>query len=208
MQNNLNKYEHEIIIGVDGCENTLNKLMNISGKYKNLKIIMMNENYGLFITLNTLLTLVKYDNIIKFDSDDIMLPNLLDDVMSVNGDLIRFLFYYYHGKNQKLTSTEAYANGVYKIKKHVYDVLGGYQPWKCAADTEFLERFKQCGKFNEVRLNKRLFYYRQHNNSLSRNIPYVNGSLRFEYHKLFKEKKYVDFNVKSVVGDYKIILDY
>ena len=34
----------------------------------------MKENKGTYITINTLMTISKYDHLIRFDSDDIMYP--------------------------------------------------------------------------------------------------------------------------------------
>lgn len=201
-QEYLKNCEYEIIVGVDACEATYNKIMSIRHKYEKLVVVKMEKNYGLFITLNTLLSLSKYENIIKFDSDDIMLPSLIQDVMSVDADLVRFSFYFYYGNTTNLRAFHAQANGVYLVKKHVYDVFGGYMPWKCAADTEFLERFYQYGKFKHVALGKQLFYYRQHNETLTRQIPM---STRLEYHRQFKGKRYFDFNVNPVLGKYKIV---
>jgi glycosyltransferase involved in cell wall biosynthesis len=205
-QTYLKDVEYEIILGVDHCEKSLKKIESIKEKYKNLRVIYMKENYGLFITLNTLLSIAKYDNIIKFDSDDIMLPTLVHDVMTVDADLVRFKFFMYYDKNNT-RKFHAYANGVYRVKKHIYEIFGGYQPWKCAADTEFLQRFSQHGKFKEVLLDKELFLYRQHNGSLTRTIPFSQNSLRLEYHKKFKNKRYTDFFIKPVTGEYDVIVD-
>ncbi|MFW5847974.1 MAG: glycosyltransferase family 2 protein [bacterium] len=205
-QDYLKNNEYEIIVGVDGCSETLNKINEIKHKYKNLRIIHMTQNYGLFITFNTLVSLCKYDNIIKFDSDDIMLPTLITDVMSVDADLVRFLFYIYYGKNKQTKLFHSPANGVYRVKKHVYKIFGGYRPWKCAADTEFLQRFSQYGKYKQVYINKPLFLYRQHSDSLTNTIPPKSGSLRLVYHKKFKGKKYKDFYVEPILGEFNEII--
>lgn len=199
----LNSVEYEIIVGVDACQETFDKVMDIRHKYNNLVVVMMNDHSGLFITLNTLLSIAKYDNIIKFDSDDIMLPTLIQDIMSVDADLVRFKFLMYYRKDDiRKFHINTYANGVYRVKKHVFNVFGGYQPWQCAADTEFLYRFNQYGKYKYVLINKELFYYRQHNETLTRKIPM---SLRLEYHKQFKDKIYHDFMVFPVTGKYRIV---
>lgn len=195
----------EVIVAVDRCEYTLNKILEIRSKYSNLKVLMMDNNYGLFITLNTLLTQTKYENIIKFDSDDIMLPNLISKVMGVDSDLVRFHLYLYYGKEKPLGEFKNPAKGVYKIRKKVYEILGGYQPWKCAADTEFLTRFYQCGKFKETILPDKLFYYRQHPEALTKKIPFGKNSLRDQYHKEFKNKQYKEFKIEPVIGEFKIL---
>ena len=197
----LQNVEYEIIVGVDACENTLKKIKEIKYKYPKLKIANMLINGGLFITLNTLLSLAKYEHIIKFDSDDIMLPTLVGDVINANADLVRFMYYFYTTKDKNRREWHGYANGVYYINKRVYNILGGYQPWKCAADTEFLKRFHHSGIFKEVKLNKRLFLYRQHNNSLTRTIPMKQ---RLDYHKKFNNVN-IKINVTPVVNKFELI---
>ena len=61
---------------------------------------MMETNKGCYITINTLLSLTNSDNIIIFSGDDIMLPNLVYEVMSVNGLFKRFQYYTYYNKNR------------------------------------------------------------------------------------------------------------
>lgn len=202
-QKYLNGIDYEVIVASDGCEKTLNKLKKIKGGYKNLKVISMKKNYGLFITFNTLLSITKYNEVVKFDSDDIMLSNFLEEVMSVESDLVRFQFYFYPSK--KPCKDGFYAMGVYRFKKHIFDELGGFQPWKCSAGGEFLKRFEQCGKFKEVKLDKKLFYYRRHPNTLSNTFRLEKGSLRYNYKKEYKNKKYNCFRVEPVIGYYEYI---
>lgn len=190
-QTYLRDVDYEIIVGVDGCQDTLKRVLEIRHNYSNLKVANMKSNGGLFITLNTLLSLATFEHIIKFDSDDIMLPTLIEEVMGVDADLVRFMYYFYNNSTKTRREWHGFANGVYYVKQKVYDVLGGYQPWKCSADTEFLQRFYQLNIFKEVKLNKRLFLYRQHNNSLTKTIPMKQ---RLTYHQEFKGKR-VNINV-------------
>ena len=41
----------------------------------------MKENKGTYITINTLMTIYKFYLLIRFDSDDIMYPKLVEKVM-------------------------------------------------------------------------------------------------------------------------------
>jgi cellulose synthase/poly-beta-1,6-N-acetylglucosamine synthase-like glycosyltransferase len=68
----------EILLGVDGCDETLNYLHSIRKNYKNLRIFMMKKNKGTYITSNTMMSIAKYDYLLRFDSDDIMNPNLIE----------------------------------------------------------------------------------------------------------------------------------
>lgn len=196
---------YEILVGIDGCNETLTKLEEIRHKYRNLSIFMMNSNVGTYITINTLITLVNYDNILIFGADDIMLPHMISKVMDIDADLVRFHLHLYYGKEKSLGELKSPAKGVYKIRKKVYETLGGHQPWKCAADTEFLTRFNQYGKFKEIILPDKLFYYRQHSEALTKKIPFGKNSLRDQYHKEFKNKQYKEFKIEPVIGEFKIL---
>ena len=61
-QNYLNDVEYEIIVGIDACKETFDKIINIRNKYEKLVIVKMDTHSGLFITLNTLLTIAKTKN--------------------------------------------------------------------------------------------------------------------------------------------------
>jgi glycosyltransferase involved in cell wall biosynthesis len=185
------KIEYEIIVGVDCCQETLNELLKIRHKYNNLRIIMLSKNSGLFINLNTLITLTKYNNIIKFDSDDIMLPNFIEKMIKTDGDFVRCMFFLYYGKDKEIKTRFNHALGVFFIKKCIYEFLGGYQPWKCSADTEFIIRFDHLNKFKQIKLNEHLFYYRQHENSLT-NI--MSKEVRWNYHQQFRSFENLKIN--------------
>ena len=101
----------------------------------------MEENYGTYITTNTLMTIAKYDNLIRFDSDDIMLPNLIEIVMketeNENIDSVKFLMEDF-GRDDKIDWTY----GQFLIKHWIFDYFGGFMPWICSSDDEFFERLK------------------------------------------------------------------
>lgn len=168
--------EYEILVGVDFCEKTLEKLLSIEDKYPNLKIAMMSSNEGTYVTTNTLLELAKFENIIRFDSDDIMLPNLVSKVMenANDYDVIRFKYVHHDGKL-------CYPNGTIFYNKKIFNKLLGYQPWRFTADAELLWRINH-SNFKVLNINEPLFTYRKHNRSLTQTVP---QNKRLEYHKLF-----------------------
>jgi len=65
---------YEILLGIDGCEETLAKVKEIMHKYKNLKVMMMDKNVGTYVTCNTIMKEARYEWLLRFDSDDTM-PN-------------------------------------------------------------------------------------------------------------------------------------
>jgi glycosyltransferase involved in cell wall biosynthesis len=180
----LNNSNYEIIVGIDGCHKTLDVMKKIKNKYSNLKVYMMEKNSGTYITMNTLIGLSKYDNIIRFDSDDIMKPFMVETILNEKeGDIIQFQCDFYHKGEIVEKQNDNFANGVILCKRSVYEELGGYQAWPCSADTELLHRAKMAG-IKICKIPKKLFYYRQHEKSLTNKIR---GVQRLKYGGKIKE---------------------
>jgi glycosyltransferase involved in cell wall biosynthesis len=197
-----NNNNFEVLVGVDACYSTLDKLKEIRCKYRNLCIFMMKSNQGTYVTSNTLLDLVKYENIIRFDSDDIMKPKMIEIIVSNMEDYDIIKFGYNHFiKNIENTYTSRFhfPHGVVLYKKRVFDIAGGYQNWQCAADTELLERVKDYIKIKELPL--RLFYRRQHEDSLTQRTDTKSGSeLRLFYKNLIG--KHTNLKIEKIINEY------
>jgi len=180
----------EVLVGVDGCEKTLKKILKIRDRYRNLRIFMMNTNKGTYITTNTLLNHVNNDYYIRFDSDDVMTSNMVEEIMKYVNDynIIRFQYYDLQSGVVKKTARIVYPHGVMCFAMSLINQLGGYQPWMCAADSELLTRGKSLLK--EYYIEKPLFYRRLDHNSLT-NSPTLglNSKIRKEYKKLIGTHK-------------------
>ena len=161
----INHNNYEIILGIDGCNETLQYVQTIKNNYKNLIVIMMKENKGTYITTNTIMTISKYDNLIRFDSDDIMYPNLVEKVMKQNTkyDMVWFRMKNYNLITKQIFTQHAY--GQFMMKHWVFDYFGGFRPWTCSADEEFKERVYKF--INILSLNDVLFLRQIHPNSLT-----------------------------------------
>lgn len=199
--------EFEILVGIDGCEETLEKLKSIKHKYRNLKIYMMSENRGTYITTNTLIGLSKYENLIRFDSDDIMFDYLVEEVLyNDNNDMVRIPFNNF--KSDINDNEISVAHGVVFVKKTVFDnIAGGYQPWVCGADTELHERIKRSVKIHS--LKNPLFLRRLHEDSITSSpVTGFDSEIRKEYRKLIKKTyNHDEIMIERVVGEYKEIKD-
>ena len=68
--------EYEILIGIDGCNKSL-KYLKDKTYPDNTNIFFFPTNKGPYLIKNTLSTLAKYDNLLFFDSDDIMEENMI-----------------------------------------------------------------------------------------------------------------------------------
>lgn len=152
----------EVIVGVDGCANTLHYLQSIMGNYKNLRVLMMDSNKGTYVTTNTVMKQAKYNGLIRFDSDDIMLPNMVEKIMLGRNDydIIKFRMQNF-GRN---TSTNGACGQIY-LRHDTFDKFGGYMPWVCSADFELLQRLKKFVKMKKI--PEVLFKRRIHDTNLT-----------------------------------------
>ena len=129
----------EIIIGVDGCEKTLEYLKSIMHNYKNLRVFMMDSNKGTYITSNTIISNATYEHIFRFDSDDIMCSNLVETVLNKKGNC-QYVRYYL--KNFGNDNSVGRAWGTIYITKSLFTKYGGFKPWPCGADSDLYYRLK------------------------------------------------------------------
>jgi hypothetical protein len=162
----------EILVGIDNCNSTSIQLNKIKDTYPNLRVFLSDTSVGPYIMRNTLLDFAKYDNILFFDADDIMKPGMVSNILRyyTKNSPIRFKYLnFQHGK--PYTSGKSHpsvAHGVFFSSREILDIIGGFQPWMCGADTEFMKRCAQNG-IRDVELQDYVFYRRIHGNSLTIN---------------------------------------
>jgi len=205
-----NDYEYEILIGIDNCELSLNHLISIISKLNsNIKIFFFTKKVGTYIIRNTLSNIAKYDDIIFFDSDDVMRENTVKNTIHSlkNNDLFRFGYIPFSGNLQYPTNGHInlkfqHHYGAFGIKKKVFLENNGFEPWICAADGEFIWRITS-NKY-KIELSKDInILYRRHNNNLTGSISTgMNSPLRKKYHGI-KEKK-IKLNLKNPLSQLSI----
>ncbi|MFP4365534.1 MAG: glycosyltransferase family 2 protein [Bacteroidales bacterium] len=173
--------DYEVLLGIDGCAKTLNAVDR--GSCKKLRILMMDQNVGTYITSNTLIDNAKYDNILRFDSDDIMKPFMVSKLLSNDYDATRMRYRYINCG--KISSPDRYSWGQVLFKKKVFEACGGYMPWRCSADKELIYRISRY--FNVKCIDDRLFFKWTHENALTRAAETKTGSkIRREAQKNLK----------------------
>lgn len=194
--------DYEILIGVDGCENTLKKLKEIKSKYSNIRILYMPENKGTYITTNTLILEATYNKILRFDSDDIMKEDMIfkiNKVLEMGYQVCRFGYINFKqiGSIRKNLGIDYMGHGVSCFKWEVYEKVGGYKPWKCAADTDMMYRTN--GTFKVGNIKDVLFSRRLHEESLtSRRDTGYTSDYRKKYARMIKPGfEYVDFTTNK-----------
>ena len=187
----------EIIIGVDGCKKTLKYVHSIMENYKNLRVFMMEENKGTYITTNTMMSIAKYDKLLRFDADDIMFSYLVELLINES----KFYNYdriYFKGKNFGNSNIIFWADGQVFMKHWVFDYFGGFMPWICSADSEFIIRVDQF--INVEQINIVLFKRRIHNSNLTvKKKTKLGSKFRYQYTKYINQVTRKINNVNDAV---------
>ena len=130
--------------------------------YKNLRVLMMDSNKGTYVTTNTIMKQAKYSGLIRFDSDDKMLPTMVQRILEEKND--NDLLYFRMQNFGKNTAKNSSCGQIY-LRHEVFDKFGGYRPWICSADLELMKRLKKFIKINKIK--EVLFLRRIHDTNLT-----------------------------------------
>lgn len=183
---------YEILIGIDGCQKTYDHLKDKSFP-ENVKIFYFKENRGPYLIKNSLANIASSENILFFDSDDVMLKSsvsFLND-LSDKFEVIKFRLMNFIGDFSvtNIKGKSMFAEGVFFIKKSLFLSMNGFEPWMCAADSDFMARlYKKKLKIHFT--DEILFHRRIHNENLTKRADTGLGSkLRATYWKISANKK-------------------
>jgi len=178
----------EILVGIDGCEKTLNYIKQKTYPYF-VTFHYFNSNNGPYDIKNTLTKTSNSEKIIFFDSDDIMTDSTITEVINNLGryDLVRLK--YKEIRNNKTSEKTNFHEGAIGINKNLFLSMNGFEPWMCAADSDFLGRLYK--RKPRIYHTKNLsIYYRRHDTSLTmKKETGMSSSLRGNYAKISKNKK-------------------
>lgn len=190
--NSIKNLDCEILVGIDGCEKTLNYIKNKKFDYR-IKFFYFDKNSGPYVVKNTLCKISNSENIIFFDSDDIMKENMVSLILSKlsGNDFVKPMYCdFTDGKKiTEVSKTNNYGEGVFAIRRKLFLEMNGFEPWRCAADSDFMGRlYKNNKKFSFT--DEVVFYRRIHPNSLTQNPETCAWSkLRAHYYNLSKNRK-------------------
>ena len=180
----------EILVGVDDCDITLDFIKK--NKFDNkINFFLFQKNVGPYVIKNSLSEISNSDILLFFDSDDIMEESMVTDIIrySHNSTVIKPKYVNFRYKTEDYEKKEHYGEGVFAIKKSVFLEMNGFEPWRCAADSDFMGRIYKNGvSFKHT--DKIMFFRRIHPNSLTqiKETSYI-SELRKEYIKKSKNKK-------------------
>jgi glycosyltransferase involved in cell wall biosynthesis len=168
------KGDCEILIGVDACKETYNHIKHLDN------VFYFPKNVGPYIIKNTLVDVAKYENILFFDADDIMVTGSIENILNTlyRSDYVKLNYTNFHNR---IKPGPIMNDAVVAIKKSVFNSLNGFYPWRCGADTEFAYRL-QHNHLKEGRINELCYYRRLHGENLTMKSETGHGSsIRSEY---------------------------
>jgi glycosyltransferase involved in cell wall biosynthesis len=154
-------YIYDMRIGVDGCEKTAKTL-----KRHNIPFYWSEKNFGAYIMRNSLIYLDKADIYSYFDADDIM-GNLYicQTILSFGFGAHAVML----GKSQVDQNLNMMKRqniiddgGAISFDQYALDKVGGFQPYRCAGDTDFMRRLNMAGI--DIHQVWEPFYFRRHHN--------------------------------------------
>lgn len=186
---NSNSKNIEILIGIDNCEKTLEFVQK--KKYPiNIRFFYFEKNVGPYIIKNSLSKVSKSKFLLFFDSDDIMINNMISKIHNdlTEYDCVKPMFI--NVKNNKIINDNSknWGEGVFGIKKDVFLIFNGFEPWRCAADSEFMNRLYR----NNIKVkmtNEILFHRRLHDKNLTiKQETNFHSKLRSKYYNLSIQK--------------------
>ena len=181
-------YNIEILVGIDGCQKTLDYVKQKTYP-EFVNFYYFNSNNGPYDIKNTLTKISNSEKIIFFDSDDIMTETTIDEVVVnlVRYDLVRLK--YKEIRDNKTSDKTNFHEGAIGINKNIFLSMNGFEPWMCAADSDFLGRLYK--RKPRIYHTKNLsMYYRRHNTSLTlKKETGMASPLRATYAKTSKNKK-------------------
>jgi len=186
--------EGEALVGIDACQDTMSHVLS-RGYDPRIRFFMFSENSGPYVVKNSLVGIAASENIVFFDSDDVMLECMVEDMCRIleESDAARSMYRdFADGEDLSgLSSTflPKYADGVFGVKKSVFLSMNGFEPWKCGADTEFKRRLYK-GGFKEVKVKRLCFLRRKHSSSLTASPETgFSSDVRARYSQMIWEKK-------------------
>lgn len=177
--------EYEILVGVDGCNHTLSKLLEIKHKYRNLRIFWLPENVGPYIIKNSLVSYSKFPILSFFDADDIMANDYIELNKSFlnNGNFINVCCNNFNHPDLSNIVRTYNPDGIIMLFKDDFLGVNGYMNWPCGADTDLIKRLIRNG-LDRYKIDKATMYRRLHQDSLMHREDYGSHT---EYRKNLRE---------------------
>jgi hypothetical protein len=130
----------DLRIGVDGCPGTRDTLNGTPHWWSP-------ENVGPYLIRNSLIQLEPADAFAIFDADDLPHADYLAELLPMvqGGGIAGAARRTIEHTGEEVSAHYPYANGVCVISAQAWEALGGYRPWRVAADHDLIQRARAMG---------------------------------------------------------------
>lgn len=159
-------YTLDIRIGVDGCA----KSSRLLSRNKISHFISL-KNVGSYVMRNSLAYIRAAEYYSYFDSDDVMKKNYFIEVCSSLDSGAEFVI---GAKIQCSTDMKPLEEkpvceygGAFTFSQNVLNSLGGFHHFRCACDSDFMERARMAGYKVET-IKDAIYYRRRHSRSITK----------------------------------------
>lgn len=176
-------WAYSLRIGVDGCEETSRHLLDAGRAHW-----FSTENVGPYLIRNSLIGLSPASAYAVFDADDVMCAEYLTTLLDAMGDggVAGGARLQVDERRQRRVRKHPapFRGGVAVISHDAWMKLGGYRPWRIAADHDLVVR-AQALKIRVAKVAEPLYERRVHDGSLTRDPKTGFGSpLRKKYKQM------------------------
>lgn len=188
-------YKIEFLIGIDNCEKTKDYILQKLDSLKNnFRFFFFDKSVGPYIIRNSLLKISNAKKLLFIDSDDLVNPKIISEVIeNLNShDIVRFKFYNFYKPSDLIEFKEENINpflsiGQLGVNKNIIMDLNGFEPWECSADSEFKMR-EEGNKLKVKNIHDILYYRRRHDKNLTKKIDH-GSKIRQNYLNLISQRK-------------------
>lgn len=135
----------EVIVGVDGCEATLQALLPLRRALPpRLRVLYTEAHAGMYLVRNTLADRSTGDILFFADADDVMDADAVAHLrlaFDAGAEIVQPKLRQIAINDARLGNEgERASEGVFAIRRAAFDRLGGFYPWQCLADLELQRR--------------------------------------------------------------------
>lgn len=178
---NQTKQPSSILIGVDGCRNTLAAVYDScpAKLRKKLKVYWFPENVGTYRVMNTLAMEAGDSVLLFFGADDEMYPNIIQEMKNdvLHGLAVRPF------ADRDCGKKPIHTHGIFGITRRDFLNHGGFEPWVCAADSEFIQRSQQFGQKWKEQSDATLLVHTMPNSLTQSKTTGLQSKKRLKYRK-------------------------
>lgn len=138
-------WDYEVLIGVDACPETLEVAKRLA--CSNVRVFEMLEHSGPYVTANTLVEKSTGNWLFRIDADDWCVPGRTKRMLSAairnNSRMANSLFKEVDTAGREISVSRKPAEGNWAYRRDLWEELGGWEAWECAADSMLLAKAKR-----------------------------------------------------------------